>query len=103
MTGAEAVQILTELPALNMFKRKSVLVVKARRGIAIDKSNMHEELIFMEFTRQVIEHLQVVSEVSFSLQAWLVTKPSFLFEWGRYTPVFNGVDILNPPTNPPQN
>lgn len=42
LTGAEAVQILTELPALNLFKRKSVLVVKARRGIAIDKDNMQE-------------------------------------------------------------
>ena len=101
LQGAESVQVLTELPALNLFKRKAVLVVKARRGIAIEKDNFNDELVFMEFSRHVIEHMSIIAEVGRSSppphhHPGLPSYGGFPFESGRYPRLANGVDGYTP-------
>ena len=51
LAGADSLQLLTDLPAAAQFKKKVILVVKARRGIAIEKNNMRSELVFMDFNK----------------------------------------------------
>jgi hypothetical protein len=61
-TGAESLNLYTELPEIKVFKKKSALIFKARTSQEepITNENVAEEVCSMEFSKNVLENLSLL-------------------------------------------